>query len=141
MHSLVFVFLLYLFAFCICVCVSFVFVFVFHKYWCYSNAYLDICVQTVCQVQSKQRHDCKYIYLVYISAQTCYNTNARYYPSKDTNICDPWRTQIFLQAIFGGVSPERCNTFDDNILNKHLPSSHLISISVNTFNKHLHHHI
>ena len=31
----------------------------------------------------------------------------RYYPSKDTNICDPWRTQIFLQAIFGGVSPER----------------------------------
>ena len=32
----------------------------------------------------------------------------RYYPSKDTNICDPWRTQIFLQAIFGGVSPERC---------------------------------
>ena len=38
-----------------------------------------------------------------------YHMRGRYYPSKDTNICDPWRTQIFLQAIFGGVSPERCH--------------------------------
>ena len=29
-------------------------------------------------------------------------------PSADTKICDPWRSKIFLEAIFGGVAPERC---------------------------------
>jgi len=32
-----------------------------------------------------------------------------YYPSLDTNICDPWQTKIFLEAIFGGVTADKCS--------------------------------
>ena len=28
--------------------------------------------------------------------------------SLDTNICDPWQTKVFLEAIFGGVTADRC---------------------------------
>ena len=116
LHTLVLLFLFYLhllytFVLGICICVTntetdivqiHTLVLVFLLYFYLYLFYIDNGIDVV------QMHPLVFVFLLY---PIVYNVHiyVRYYPSKDTNICDPWRTQIFLQAIFGGVSPERWN--------------------------------